>query len=68
VRESNSDICRSTVITGLLYGFGQSAMFFVYAVMFYAGALFTTRYGLEFQDMFRALFSIIFAAYGAGMA
>ena len=35
---------------------------------FYAGSEFTIRYGLTFQNLFRALFAIIFAAFGAGMA
>ena len=35
---------------------------------FYAGSEFTIRYGLSFQYLFRALFAIIFAAFGAGMA
>ena len=43
-------------------------MFLVYAAIFYAGAVFTMKYGLKFQDLFRALFSIIFAAFGAGMS
>lgn len=68
ITRDNKNVCKGTIVTGLLYGFGQSAMFIVYAGMFYAGALFTTRYGLSFRDLFRALFAIIFAAYGAGMA
>lgn len=54
--------------TGLIYGLGQASMFVVYAAVFYAGAIFTYKYDLSFQDMFRALFGIIFAGFGAGMA
>lgn len=68
IDHENKDICKKTVTTGLLYGFGQSSLFYVYAAMFYAGAIFTIEYELSFQDLFRALFSVIFAAYGAGMA
>jgi ATP-binding cassette subfamily B (MDR/TAP) protein 1 len=68
ITRENKGVCKSTVITGLLYGFGQSSMFIVYAALFWAGAHFTTRYDLTFKNLFRALFSIIFAAYGAGMA
>jgi hypothetical protein len=66
--KENKGVIKKTIKTGLVYGFGQCSMFVVYAVLFYAGALFTTRYNLGFRELYRALFSIIFAAYGAGMA
>ena len=56
------------IFSGLVYGTGQFGMFAVYALTFYAGAEFTIRIGLTFQNLFRALFAIIFAAFGAGMS
>lgn len=64
----NTKLTKSSIGAGLLYGIGQASMFLVYAAIFYAGAKFTTQYGLKFQDLFRALFSVIFAAFGAGMS
>lgn len=53
---------------GCLYGFAQSEIFMVYACILYAGAHFTTRYGLSFQNLYRALFTVVYSAYGAGMS
>lgn len=68
VEGKSKTLTKSSVGAGLLYGLGQASMFLVYAAIFYAGARFTVQYGLKFQDLFRALFSIIFAAFGAGMS
>jgi ATP-binding cassette subfamily B (MDR/TAP) protein 1 len=51
-----------------LYAIGQFSMFAVYALIFYVGAVFTVEYNLSFQDLFRALFSVIFSAFGVGMS
>lgn len=53
---------------GFIYGFGQAAIFIVNAALFFGGAYFTADYGLSFQDLFRAIFLVMFAAYGAGMS
>lgn len=55
------------IFSSIAYGIGQFAMFAVYALTFYAGSEFVVKYGLGFNDLFRALFAIIFAAFGAGM-
>ena len=55
-------------INSVIYAVGQFGMFAVYALTFYAGSEFVTKYGLRFEDLFTALFAIIFAAFGAGMS
>ena len=43
-------------------------MFGMYAVIFYVGAIFRRDYALGLDEMFTALFGIIFAAFGSGHA
>jgi ATP-binding cassette subfamily B (MDR/TAP) protein 1 len=50
-----------------LEGFAQFAMFIVYSIIFYAGAEFTLKYNLGFQDFFRSFMGVVFAAVGASM-
>lgn len=64
--ENNISGCKMFT-AAMFYGIGQFSMFAVYALTFYAGAVFTQTDGLSFKNMFRALFAIIFAAFGAGM-
>lgn len=51
-----------------LLGFSQFGMFFVYALLFFIGAVFRKKNGLSYQDLMIAMFSVIFGSYGAGMA
>ena len=46
----------------------QFSTFITYSVVFWAGAEFTLRYGLSFQDLFRSFMGVVFAAFGASMA
>ena len=41
-------------------------MFFIFAIIFYVGALFHRDNGLEVVDMFKSIFAIMYAAMGAG--
>jgi ATP-binding cassette subfamily B (MDR/TAP) protein 1 len=68
VEKENEARLWKAAIESLLFGFSQFCTIGIYALSFYAGAEFTVKYGLDFQDMFRALFAIIFAAVGAAMA
>lgn len=58
----------SIIFNTSLYAIGQFSMFAVYALIFYVGAVFTMEYNLSFQDLFRALFAVIFSAFGVGMS
>ena len=53
---------------GFVYGLAQATVLLVFGVLFYAGAVFTTEYGLTFENLFRTLYVIFYASYGAGMA
>jgi ATP-binding cassette subfamily B (MDR/TAP) protein 1 len=52
----------------MAFGFSQTNVFVVYAVVFYTGALFVKDRHITMQNMFDALFSIMFAAFAAGQA
>lgn len=41
-------------------------MFIVYAVLFYVGAVFSRDYNVSTNDMFTAIFALMYAAFGAG--
>ena len=68
VEKENTTKISKKILSSVFYGVGQFGQYAVYAVTFYAGAEFTQRNGLSFRNLFRALFSIIFAAFGAGMS
>jgi ATP-binding cassette subfamily B (MDR/TAP) protein 1 len=53
---------------GFLFGFSQFAKFGTFALVFYVGAIFQQHIGLSFQDMFQAIFGVMFAAMGSGNA
>lgn len=53
---------------GILFGISQGTAFFIMSYIFYLGAVFRRDYGIEYMNVLRALFGIIFAALGAGMA
>ena len=42
--------------------------FIVYAVVFWVGAVFVKDFGLTFDNLMAAIFSLLFGAFGAGMA
>ena len=44
------------------------SMFIIYAVVFFVGAIFVRDGKLNFTDLLVSLFSILFGAFGAGMA
>ena len=41
--------------------------YFVFGFVFYIGGYFRENHGLSFVDMFRSLFTLLWAAFGAGM-
>lgn len=52
----------------MAFGFSQTSVFVIYAVVFYCGALFVRDGHINMENMFDALFSIMFAAFSAGNA
>lgn len=49
-------------------GLSNFIVIIIYAVNFYAGTSFMEKDGLPYDKMLLAMFSIIFAAFGAGFA
>ena len=62
------DMEKKSVISGLAFGFSEFARFLMYFVIFISGAYFTRDIGLSIQDLFLAMFGIMFGALGAGNA
>ena len=63
----------NSFVYGLSYGFSQSIVFFLYAIVFRFGAFQVTRDPdhiayLEFQDIFRVFIALVFGALTVGQA
>lgn len=57
------------MLSGVSFGGGQFSMFLNFAVVFYFGAVFFKDVPfMERGDMFKSVFSLIFAGYGTGLA
>jgi ATP-binding cassette subfamily B (MDR/TAP) protein 1 len=55
-------------IAGVLFGYSSFFQNIVFAFLFYLGAVFIKEDGGENEDVFIAIFSIMFAAFGAAQA
>jgi len=61
--------CKSSgTKAGAAYGFGQLANFLMYAIIFYTGSLLFVNNKVTVDEMFSALFCVIFAASAVGNA
>ncbi len=61
-------INKTSFVNGILFGFSQFIMFVTYAIIFYAGGCFMYQGSLQIKEMFRAIFSLLFAGFGLGQA
>jgi len=52
------------IVSGLVYGFSQFAIFSTFAVVFYVGAILLTQQGLLFVNFFTSLLAVMFGAIG----
>ena len=68
VRKDSLGVLLKGMAVGLVYGVAQATVLITFGVLFYAGAIFTTEYGLSFENLFRTLYVVLYASYGAGMA
>ncbi|CAI2367048.1 unnamed protein product [Moneuplotes crassus] len=55
-------------VSGAIFGFSQFVQFAMYAVLFYSGAQFVAKYNDNPQNMFTAIYIMMFAAISAGQA
>ena len=67
IEAGQNSTCKEFLL-GLLYAIGQWGQFILYAVVFYAAAYFIKNDFVDFNQLFRALFSILFGAFGFGFA
>ncbi len=59
---------KKSFFNGILFGFSQFVMYACYAVIYYAGGCFMYQGTLTMNNMFRAIFSLLFAGFGLGQA
>lgn len=57
---------KSGNLAGFLFGASQLVMFIIFALVFYIGTLFVRKFGIDFTDLFTAIYAILFAAMTAG--
>jgi len=68
IMKGKGSLLKQSLITGCTFGFSQFITFITYAVIFYAGGSFIMQGTLTFGNMMKAMFSILFAAFGLGQA
>lgn len=61
-------VIKIIIYQSLAYGVGQSMTFFVLAYIFYMAGILRDKYDEGFSNVFQALFSLMWAAFGAGFA
>ena len=54
------------MISGIMYGITQIAMFFIFGLVFYLGIVFMNRNGLAVDNVFTAIYAILFCGMTAG--
>ena len=63
-----NDATKRAHITGFAFGFSQFITFAVNSLLFYVGALFVKNLNISSEDIFLAIFIIMFSSFGAGQA
>jgi len=64
---NTGSIAKNSFFTGLLYGLSQFVTFGAYATLYWAGANWVVGGSLDPSDMNKAIFIVLFAAFGVGM-
>lgn len=55
------------VLTGFLFGFSQLITYFIMGVLFFVGSIFIRDHSdVSVEDMFTAVYALVFAAMSAG--
>jgi len=68
IMRGKKSLMKQSIITGISYGFGQFIQFVTFAVVFYSGGQFIHNGTLTFGNIIKAIFCILFAAFGLGQA
>ncbi|KAL4491484.1 hypothetical protein ABPG72_008140 [Tetrahymena utriculariae] len=66
LQKSYNSINKKGNTAGLAFGFIQFAMFAVSSIIFICSAAFVRDYGVSMKDMLISVYTIMFAAFGAG--
>lgn len=53
-------------MSGGAFGYSQGITFWVFALLFYVGAVLVDDGDVSFSDFFTAMFAVIFGAFGIG--
>eukprot|EP00904_Undaria_pinnatifida_P011955 jgi/Undpi1/7890/HiC_scaffold_24.g10362.m1 len=65
--ESSLDARRKRgLVAGAAFGYAQAIIFWVFALLFYVGAILVDDGSVEYEDFFTAMFAVIFGAFGVG--
>ena len=59
-------VFKKILITSSIYGFGQGMVFYVMAYVFYMAGVIRDTYDESFDQIFKALFCLMWACFGAG--
>lgn len=66
-RQASLDARRKRgLIAGAAFGYSQGITFWVFAMLFYAGAIMVDDGQVEYGDFFTAMFAVMFGAFGVG--
>jgi ATP-binding cassette subfamily B (MDR/TAP) protein 1 len=66
--KTQSSVVKQSLLQGALFGIGQFSMFASYATVFFSGGSFILNGTLDFNNMTRAIMSILFSSFGLGIA
>lgn len=54
------------IISGATFGYSQGVIYWVFALLFYVGAILVDRRTIDYTDFLTAMFAVIFGAFGIG--
>lgn len=57
---------KRALISGAAFGYAQAVIFWVFALLFYVGAILVDDGTVGYSDFFTAMFAVIFGAFGIG--
>lgn len=65
-QSSLSDRQKRGLISGAAFGYSQGITFWVFAIMFYVGAIMVDNGQVKYENFFTSMFAVIFGAFGVG--
>ncbi len=66
LEDTEESVIKNGLVTGLLFGFGQTATYIIMGLIFFIGTVFVQTYNVSILGVFVAAFAILFAAMTAG--